>query len=99
MEADPTSTAQSLSDEHMSELNGFCTVPQELRQARYAALREQYSDKPYALEQIDVFDASSPYGIARQEYVDAIKSGNTERERELVAWFGEHYPLLESRHA
>ena len=86
-----------LSPEHQTELNGFGTVPDEVRRERYAALRQEYSDNALALEQIDVFDSTSPYGVARREYRIAILNGDNLRQTELDLWFKDNYPLTEAQ--
>jgi hypothetical protein len=90
----PPSTG--LSPEHAAELNSFATVPEEVRQARYAELRVIYADNLFALEEIDIFDKSSPYGEALKRYVKAIQHGDKPTEEELEKWFIDNYPLTEA---
>jgi len=75
-----------LRPEHRRELND----PEGVNLLRYSELRQMYLHDTLALRQIDVFDPRSVYSGKRDEYADAINSGNDEKEKELKAWFEKH---------
>jgi hypothetical protein len=58
----------------------------------YGEMREWYKDDPVALQQIDVYDPSTEYHDKFREYRDALLSGDEDKQKELEAWFKEHYP-------
>ncbi|MBI2579839.1 MAG: hypothetical protein HYW27_02975 [Candidatus Aenigmarchaeota archaeon] len=80
--------------EDHSELNGIHLKPEEFRARRFAYMRELYKGDPRALQQIDIYDNSSPYGLHRRILVKALKDRDEETERNELAWFREHYPLV-----
>ena len=88
----PTDTKKydGLSREHHSELNRVLDV----EPSRYDELRTLYKDDPVALQQIDVYDTSSPYGLKLQQFIEACKTNNEPLIRELERWFAENYPYI-----
>jgi hypothetical protein len=95
MELNKSVDLRGLSDEHMTELNRLGGVPDEVRGPIYERRRADYANRPYALEQIDIFDSSSPYGVALNLYKDTLKGDDTHGQEILIAWFAENYPLIE----
>lgn len=81
-----------LSHEHASELNGYMPDP-EVRRSRLNELRQQYASSPYALEDIDIYDHYSPYGVKRQELVDMFRLDRNADARLIMDWFSKNYPL------
>jgi len=85
---------EGLSGEDWSAMNALGGVPEEARPERYSHFREVYAGKPYALEQIDIFDKSSPYGTVLSLYVQVLKDSDPHGEEVIEEWFKENYPLL-----
>jgi len=74
-------------------LNGIhCKFSREEQREILTNKRAEYSDDPVALQQIDVYDGDTEYHDKMREFRDALISGNSTREKELDAWFKEHYP-------
>lgn len=60
----------------------------------YAEKRREYVDNPKALEEIDIYDGETePYHSKINEYVESFKSHDEVKQKELEAWFKEHYPF------
>jgi hypothetical protein len=59
---------------------------------RFADLRRKYQDDPVALQQIDVYDPETEYHDRIREYIAACRDRDPIRERQLRAWFKQHYP-------
>ena len=85
METTPNTRPIGLSGEDWFAMNDY--LPDDEREIQYTQMRARYADMPYALEQIDVFDKSSPYGQALKEYTETFKSSDPERQAEIEAWF------------
>ncbi len=66
----------------------------EGKKKRLAEVRALYPENSVAQQKIDVYDEDSEYRKKIKEIVEAIRKGNTTREAELEAWFGEHYPNI-----
>lgn len=76
-----------LSPTHHGQLNRI-SCPPEL----YGEMREWYAGDGIALRQIDKYDPGSPYSSKWKKYRDAIEAGDEDKQKELEAWFEEHYP-------
>jgi len=69
------------------------------RERRYEQLREKYQQlrDNLAIEQIDCYDAGSPYGKHYHELIEAFKRGDDEKATQEEKWLEENYPLLNKR--
>ena len=75
---------KGLKPEHHGELHHPGTA-----QDRFNELRQEYAGNKWAQRQIDIYDPSSQYHPKLREFVEALKSGNREKEEELDEWFRE----------
>ena len=75
-----------LKRKHHEELN------RAIATYRYAQLRRQYAGDPIAQQQIDVYDPATEYHNKLSQYTAALKSDDEAKQRQLEAWFAEHYP-------
>ena len=75
---------QGLRPGNHSELNHPDVAPD-----RYDELRKEYAGNKWAQRQIDIYDPSSQYHPKLKEYIEALKSGDVKREKELDKWFRE----------
>ncbi len=64
----------------------------EASDALVSRLRDKYANDPKALQQIDVFDARSPYQPKIDALSEALSSGDTIKAKELKDWLRENYP-------
>ncbi len=96
---DSTTELYGIADDDWEAMNSLKMATKEERGAVYAEQRLKHAGNALALETIDIFDPWSPYSRAKVEYLEAIQTGNTDREQELLAWFKENYPLSEARNA
>jgi len=76
-----------LSPRHHSELNHPNVTRKRLKE-----LRRQYRCDAEALEQIDIYDGDSGYGVKIHEIRAAYKAKDELRIARLEAWFRKHYP-------
>lgn len=86
-----------LSREEHGELNrSAISYPdgEEARNARIDQLRQKYQEKGnvVALQQIDVYDGRSEYIQKFGDLTEAVISGNTEKQEELLEWYRTNYP-------
>ncbi len=86
-----------LKPEHHGDLNRPEIVypgGEEARTARIAQLRQEYAGDSRAQQQMDVYEGGNEYSKHLSEYVEAMKSGNLARQKELEDWFHTNYPDL-----
>ena len=79
--------SMGLKRKHHKELNRV-----NVATCRYAQLRRQYAGDPIAQQQIDVYDPATEYHNKLALYKAALKSDDEAKQRQLEAWFAEHYP-------
>jgi len=90
---------KGLSGQHHGELNRPEMVfpgGEEGKSARIAQLRQEYAGDTRALQQIDVYEGNNEYSRHLSAYVEAMKNGNSTRQKELEEWFHLNYPDLNS---
>ncbi len=75
-------------------LNGLHLRSKDEQRKIFAQKRSEYAGDPVAQQQIDVYDGDTEYHVKMREFSDALKSGNSQKEAELDAWFKEHYPNI-----
>jgi hypothetical protein len=83
---------KGLSYEHYIRLTSGALVGEERKKA-YAQCRELYADDPLALEEIDIIDGESPFGLHMEKLKDAFRSGDSLAEAVEMESLAEHYPL------
>lgn len=76
-----------LSPQHHGQLNRM-DVPHE----EYETLRREYADDPLALEQIDIYDGSTPYYGHIKNLTRAYQRDDRTAILKEYRWFWEHYP-------
>ena len=86
-----------LRPEHHGDLNRPEIVypgGEDARKARITELRQEYAGDTRALQQIDVYEGDNEYSRHMRQYVEAMKSGNLQKQQELEEWFHTNYPDL-----
>ena len=74
---------------HHKELAGFNASP-----ARLAELRARYAGDGIAQQQLDVYDANSPYHQHHRLFASALKRNDSATVAAEHQWLQDHYPAI-----